>query len=425
MLLDGVDPSVPTAVREAVGVLLGRFAKTFSAGENDLGRANAVRHRIDTGSNRPFRQAVRQHPTVMVKAINAQVDAMMKADLNETAQSKWASNVVMVRKFDGSLRFCADNRQLNERTVNDSYPLPRIDVCLDAPAGTKWFSTFDLRSGYHQVEMDSEDSDKTTFMTRRGTFRLKVMPFGLCNAPATFQRLMNIAMAGLDPEVWLVYRDDIIVHSPDLDSHLQRLERLFERLSLAGLKLKVSKCRLLQREVAFLEHRVNAEGLSTDPAKVEAIREWPTPACWKDVRAFLGLCSYYRMFVSEFSENAAPLHSLTRKNRRFHWDEACQSAFEGLKARLMFSPVLALPRDEGEYIVDTDGSEAAVGAVLSEIQDGEERPVAYFSRLYFRTEVNYCTTRKELLAVVEALRQFRPYVLGRHFRVRTDHAALC
>ena len=207
----------------------------------------------------------------------------------------------MVRKSDGSLRFCVDNRQLNEGTVKDSYPLPRIDVCLEALAGATWFSTFELRSGYHQVEMDSKDSDKTTFVTRRGTFRLKVMPFGLCNAPATFQRLMNVAMAGLDPEICLVYLDDIIVHS-----HLVRLERVFERLSRNGLKLKVYKYRLLQREVAFLGHRVNTEGLSTDPEKVEAIRGWPTPGCLREVRAFLGLCSYYRKFGRDRSATPSP-----------------------------------------------------------------------------------------------------------------------
>ena len=217
----------------------------------------------------------------------------------------------MVRKSDGSLWFCVDYRQLNERTVKDSYPLPRKDICLEALAGAMWFSTFDLRSGYHQVEMNFKDSDKTMFVTRRGTFRFKMMPFGLCNAPPTFQRLMNVAMSGFDPEICLVYLDDIIVHSWDLGSHLDRLERLFERLTRAGLKLKISKCRLLQQEVVFLGHRVNAEGLFTDPEKVEAIRGWPTPVCLREVRAFLDLCSYYRKFVPQFAEIAAPLHTLT------------------------------------------------------------------------------------------------------------------
>ena len=336
----------------------------------------------------------------------------------------------MVRKSDGSLRFCVDYRQLNERTVKDSYLLDRIDVCLaalagstwfstidhrsglnertvkdsylldridvcvEALAGATWFSTFDLRSGYHPVQMDPRYSDKTTFMTRRGTCWFKVMPFGLCNAPTTIQRLMNVAMAGLDREICLIYLDDIIVHSWDLGFHLERLDRLFELLRRAGLKLKFSKRRLLQREVAFLGHRVNAEGLSTDPEKVEAIRGWPTPVCLREVRAFLGLCSYYCQFIPEFAEIVAPLHALTRKNRRFQWEEGCLESDEELKVQLTSSPVLALPRDDGDYIVDSDASDAAVGAVLSQVQDGEERPVVYFIRLYSRTDVNYCTTRE-------------------------------
>ena len=219
---------------------------------------------------------------------------MLQADRIEPTQSEWMSNVVMVRKSDGSLRFfCVDYRQLNEKTIKDAYSLPRIDVCLDALAGTSWFSTFDLRSEYHQVEMDPRDADKTKF----ATFRFKVMPFGLCNAPATFQRLMKVALAGLDPEVSLVYLDDIIVYSVDLESHLVRRERLLTRLVAAGLKLKVSKCQLSLMEVTFLGHRVNANGLSTDPVKVAAVAHWPVPCCLRDVRIFLGLCSYYRKLV--------------------------------------------------------------------------------------------------------------------------------
>ena len=311
----------------------------------------------------------------------------------------------MVRKSDGTLRFCVDYRQLNERTVRDAYPLPRIDVCLDALADASWFSTFDLRSGYHQVEMDPRDSDKTTFVTKRRSFRFKVMPIGLCNAQLPFKDLSM-----LRSQVWipscLGYLDVIIVHSRDIGLHLARLRELFERLQGAGLKLKISKCRLLQREVVFLGHRVSAEGLSMDPGKIGAIREWPMPRCLREARSFLGLCSYYRKFVPDFSEIAAPLHALTRKNVRYLWSLDCQKAFEELKRRLISSPVLALPRDDGEYILDTDVSESVVGAVLSQVQEGEERPVAYFSCLYSRTETNYCTTRKELLAVVEALRQY-------------------
>ena len=412
VLIDGVDPLVSDEAKEELREVLLRFPAVFSQGEDDLGRASAVQHRIDTGNHRPFRQTLRRHPNANLDIIDAHTDSMLQAGLVEPAQSEWASNVVLVRKSDGSMRFCVDYRQLNERTVKDSYPLPRIDVCLDALAGAKWFSTFDLRSGYHQVELDPRDADKTTFVTRRGTFRFRVMPFGLCNAPATFQRLMNVALAGLDPMVCLVYLDDIIVHSPDLRAHLERLIWLFERLLRTGLKLKVSKCKILQREVGFLGHRVSSEGLSTDPAKISAVQDWPVPCCIRDVRSFMGLCGYYRKFVADFSEIAAPLHALTKKNRRFQWDSACQAAFETLKERLVSSPILGLPWDEGEFIVNADASEHAVGAVLSQIQDDEERVIAYYSKLYSRSETNYCTSRKELLAVVDALRQFRRTSLG-------------
>ena len=356
--------------------------------------------------------------------IDVHTDTMLQAGLIEPAQCEWASNVVLIRKTDGGMRFCVDYRQLNERTVKDSYPLPRIDDCLDELADARWFSTFDLLSRYHQVELDLRDAGKTTFVARSGIFRFRVMPFGLCNAPATFQRLMNVALAGLDPMVCLVYLDDIIVHSPALEAHLERLTWLFERLRSTGLMLKVFKCRIMQREVALLGHRVSSEGLSTDPAKISAIQDWPVPCCLRYVRSFMGLCGYYRKFVADFSEIAAPLHALTKKNRRFQWDSDCQTAFETLKQRLVSSSVLRLPSDEGELVVDTDTFEHAVGAVLSQSQDGEERVIAYYSKLYSRSESNYCTSWKELMAVVAALKQFRPYIHGQRFRVRTDHAAL-
>jgi hypothetical protein len=267
----------------------------------------------------------------------------------------------MVKKKDGSLRFCVDYRQLNEKTVKDSYPLPRIDDCLDTLGGSVWFSTVDLRSGYHQVAMDQEDARKAAFVTRRGTFAFTVMPFGLCNAPATFQRLMDHAMVGLNFEVCLVYLDDIIVFSPDVETHLDRLEQLFVRLRQANLKLKPSKCHFLQSSVEFLGYFVSGNGISTDPHKVEVVQNWPTPTKLREVRSFLGLCSYYRRFVEGFSTLAEPLHALTRKHTPFHWDSKCQQSFDRLKACLSNSPVLALPRDDGKYILDTDASNHDIG----------------------------------------------------------------
>lgn len=331
---------------------------------------------------------------------------------------------MLAKKKDGSLRICINYRQLNDRTRKDSYPLPRIDECLDALSGSGWFTTLDLRSGYYQVAMNPEDADKTAFVTRRGTFRWKVMPFGLCNAPATFQRLMDIVLSGLNFEVCLVYLDDVIIFSRTPEQHLERMSQVLQRLRDAGLKLKPRKCHLLRRTVAFLGHVVTPEGIAVDPAKVQEVANWPTPQRLRDVRAFVGLCAYYRKFVRGFSLIAAPLFALTRKDQLFAWTDDCQEAFDKLKVALTTAPVLSLPVDDAVYLLDCDASDEGIGAVLSQRLDGQERVIAYDSRLLTKPERKYCIARKELLAVVYFTKSYRQYLLGRHFVLRTDHAAL-
>src|SRR5437867_4229034 len=239
-----------------------------------------------------------------------------------------------------------------------------------------------------------------------------------------YQRWINVVMAGLNFEVCLVYLDDIILFSSTVAEHLERLKLLLRRLRWANLKLKPSKCFLLQREVHFLGHIVSAGSIATDPEKTEQIRTWPRPQTVHEVRSFIGLASYYRRFCKDFGQIAAPLHALTGKNSRFVWTEDCEIAFEALKQCLVSSPVLAMPSDHGEYRLDTDASNVAIGAVLSQVQGGEERVIAYASRTLSRSERNYCVTRRELLAVVHFAKQFRSYLLGREFLIRTDHSAL-
>jgi len=235
---------------------------------------------------------------------------------------------------------------------------------------------------------------------------------------------MDLTMAGLNYRICLVYLDDIILMSATVEEHFDRLVLILDRLRTAGLKLKPSKCHLLQKTITFLGHVVSESGIATDPAKVQAVQEWPTPVNVTEVRSYIGLCSYYRRFVKDFATVAGPLHALTGKYAKFKWSEACQEAFEELKFRLVSSPILVMPQDSGDYILDTDASDDAIGAVLSQVQDGQERVVAYASRLVTKPERNYCVTRRELLAVVYFCRQFRNYLLGRRFLVRTDHAAL-
>ena len=244
----------------------------------DIGRTHLVQHRIDTGNHPPIKEPLRRHPMAHWPIIDQHVDEMLANDVIEPAISPWSSNVVLVKKKDGTMRFCVDYRRLNEITRKDSYPLPRIEDCLSSLGGACYFSTLDLRAGYWQTEMDSKDADKTAFVTRRGVFRFKVLSFGLANAPSLFQRLMNYVLAGLTWEACLVYIDDIIVWGSSFDEHLRRLAEVLQRLREANLKLKPSKCQLFQRKVNFLGHVISAAGIEPDPEKIRSIVEWPVPA---------------------------------------------------------------------------------------------------------------------------------------------------
>lgn len=418
--LSNIDPKYHQAIKQC----LVDFQDVFSSGSHDLGRTNAVRHHIETGNSRPIRQRLRRHPIVNQQEIDRQVKSLVQEGLIEPSDSPWAANVVLVTKKDGTKRLCVDYRGLNVATVKDAYPVPRIDETLDALGGAKWFSTLDLAAGYWQVALDNEAQDKSSFVVRGGLYKWKVMPFGLCNAPATFERLMEKVMAGLQWDILLIYLDDVIVFGRTVDEQIVRLRTTLARLREANLKLKPSKCNLFQQSVKYLGHIVSSEGITTDPAKVETIRNWPNPTCSKDVRSFLGLASYYRKFIRGFASIASPLHELTEKARRFEWNDECQRAFEELKECLIQAPILVCPLPEGDFLLDTDASQNGIGAVLSQIQEGEEKVVAYASKKLSRAERNYCVTRRELLAVVFYLKYFKQYLYGRKLTVRTDHASL-
>lgn len=423
-LWENVAEDVPSEGKEQLKSLILERRQAFSLNESDLGHTDLLEHEIDTGTEAPVRQPLRRQPLTLLPVIDEQVSQMLDQGLIEPANSAWSSNVVLVKKKDGSPRFCIDYRALNAKTRKDAYPLPLISESLDALAGSRWFSTFDLRAGYHQMSVHPKDRHKTAFVTRRGSYQFRVLPFGLCNSPATFARMMNLAMTGLNYDICLIYLDDIIVFANDLPTHLERLRQLLDRLLKVGLKLKPSKCNLLQKSVLFLGHVVSEQGVATDPSKIEAVVNWPRPRNLRDVRAFIGLCTYYRKFVEGFASLARPLHDLTKKRAKFEWTESCQQAFETLKQKLTTSPVLALPIDGETYILDTDASGTSIGAVLSQIQNGHERVICYGSRTCSDAERNYDVTRREMLAIVHYLKAFRQYLLGVPFVLRTDHAAL-
>ncbi|KAK3104661.1 hypothetical protein FSP39_007335 [Pinctada imbricata] len=390
----------------------------------DLGRAESVKHKIDTGVTTPIKQAPRRLPEHMHTEVDKHIEAMLVRKVIHPSDSPWSSPIVLAKKKDGSTRFCVDYRKLNEVTVKDAYPLPLIQESLDHLSGAKWFSTLDLCMGYWQVAVDPNDQHKTAFATRRGLFEFSVMPFGLCNAPATFQRLMESVLRGLQFETCLVYLDDIIVVGKSFEQMIENLTMVFSRLAQAGLKLKAKKCTLFAKEVEYLGHVISESGTATSKDKIQVIIDWPVPKNVTEVRSFLGLCSYYRKFVPNFAYLAGPLHTLTKKGRLFKWTDICQKSFEQLKQALTSPPILRNPDFAEPFILDTDASESSIGAVLSQNIGGTERVCAYASRTLSKSERKYCVTRKELLAVVHFVRHFRHYLYGRKFLIRTDHSSL-
>ena len=405
--------------------LIGNYSDVFALNDAELGCTNVVCHSIDTGDGRPVKQQPYRTPFIHRETISRMIEEMEGQGVVQPSMSPWASPVVLVPKKDGSKRFCIDYRRLNALTKRDVYPLPRIDDILDAAGGAKYFTSLDLASGYWQVELDQDAREKSAFTTHRGLFEFTRMPFGLCNAPATFQRLMQIILTGLEGKSCFVYLDDILVVSNTFEDHLSHLSEVLMRLRRAGLRLKPKKCLLLREEVPYLGHVLSASGIRPNPAKIETVQNFPTPTDVTKLRQFLGLAPYYRRFTCGFARIAHPLHRLTKKDVPYEWSSDCETAFVRLKECLVTAPILSYPEcgSGKQFILETDASGLGLGAVLSQEKEGQIHPIAYASRTLDPHERNYGISELETLGLVWAVRHFRPYILGHHTVVYTDHSA--
>lgn len=410
--------------QDQVAALLLEFAEVFSKNGEDLGLTHLTEHSIETGDSRPFKQPPHRVPAAFAGEDKKAIEKLQRQGVIRPSSSPWASPIVLVHKKDGTVRFCTDYRWLNQCTKKDAFPIPRTEDCLDAVAGASLFSTMDITSAYHQIPVRQEDIPKTAFVTKYGLFEYVTMPFGLCNATATFQRLMELALSGLQWNSCLVYLDDVIVFSQDFETHMTRLRAVLSKIQKAGMKLKPSKCNFLKKQVGFLGHVISEHGVLPNPENTKKIQDWPVPRSVKQVRSFLGLGNYYRRFVKDYSKIVKPLTNLTKKDCFFKWTDECQAAFDQLKECLVGPDIMAYPMDEGQFIVDCDACDVSIGCVLSQVQDGRERVIAYGSRTMNKSERNYCVTDKELLAVKHFVEHYKHYLLGRRFLVRSDHQAL-
>lgn len=389
-----------------------------------IGHTKIVKHSIITHNEVPVRRRPFRVSRERQLIIDREVQEMLAKGIIRSSVSPWASSVVLVPKKDGSTRFCIDYRGLNAKTYLDCYPMPQILEILESLHGATVFSTLDLKSGYWQLGMEPGSIPKTAFVTSSGLYEFLRLPFGLKNSAASFQRLMEIVLKDLKGECCFVYIDDIVVYSKGEEEHLEHLSQVLSCLQKAGLTLNLKKCNLVQRSLIFLGHVVSAEGVKTDPDKVRAVREFPTPQSLKEVQRFLGLAGWYQRFIPGFAERAAPLHALKQKGATWVWSEECQNSFDDIKQSLIRAPVLSPPEFSRPFRVQTDASQVGLGAVLTQEYEGEEHVVAYASRLLHGAERAYSVSEKECLAVIWAVEKWRPYLEGQRFEVITDHAAL-
>lgn len=430
---DHLTPDQVSKTRE----FLSHWTHLFSDGPTDIGKTNLLKHSIKLTDNTPFKEPYRRIPPGMFAEVRQHVQEMLDVEAIRPSQSPYSSNIVLVRKKDGSLRFCIDYRKLNSRTIKDAYNLPRIDDTIDRLVGSKYFSKLDLTSSYWQVELEEEDKEKTAFsVSGIGHFECNRMGFGLTNAPATFQRLMERCMGELNLRDCLVFLDDILIFSKTFDEHLDRLTAVFERLEKHCLKLKAKKCEFLKKSVTYLGHVVSDVGVATDPEKTKAITTWPVPYNIKTLRTFLGFAGYYRRYVQNYSKIVKPLNDLlkghsTQKGKPkgkppdWKWGQEEEEAFQLIKERLSSPPILAYADFDVPFVLHTDASSQGLGAVLYQLQNGQKRVIAYASRGLKNSERNYPAHKLEFLSLKWAVTEkFHEYLYGNSFEVVTDNNPL-
>ena len=405
--------------------LLKEYNSIFRLPGDKHGFCPYVEHKIETGDARPVNRPPYKIPDVLKPEMDRHIKELLAEGLIRPSVSSYGAGIVLVKKKDGSTRFCVDYRFLNRDTIPDTFPIPVIGDLLDSIGNAKYFSTCDLASGFFQLPMHKDSISKTAFNSQFQKFEFVRLPQGLRNSPSTFQRCMNTVFSDMLGNTCLIYLDDIIICSESIEEHLQKLRKVFQKLKESGLKLQPKKCHFICPEVEYLGYTLNQDGISPPIKKVDAIKNIPQPKSVRDIQVFLGLTGYFRRHICRYAEIARPLTDLIRKNEPFNWGESQQKAFDRLKDSLVSAPVLKPPDFQKKFYLSTDASNLAIAGVLQQKDEkGKLYPVCYTSRKLKGPETRYSTTEKELLAILFAVEYFRSMLYGRAFVLLSDHQPL-
>ena len=413
--------------------MLDRNADVFSKHKADIGCCNFVEHEIEIEEGSvPHREGARRMTPNKSEACRKEIEMLMEYDMIEPSKSPWACGVVMAKKKGGQLRFCCDFRYLNAVTIKDAYPIPRIDESLSKLGDAKFFTTLDLGSAFWQVPLRKQDREKTGFACELGLFQWKRMPFGLCNATATFQRLMAQALTSVTKKygnLIMCYVDDVVIATPTLEDHIERLEEVFSCMKQAGLKCKPSKCEILRDSIKYLGRLVDKHGVRPDPEAVEAVLTWKAPKTDTQLMSFLGFANYYRELIKGYADKIYPMQRLMRnKGKKFTWTDEAQVSFENIKRELCEAPVLGMPTEKGMFVLDTDASVVAISGILHQEQEWNGRtvlrPIAYGSKVLSDTEMKYGAPKAEMFLVITFVEKYRAYLGSAPFKLRVDNRAL-
>ena len=429
-ILQNLYKNFPSFVHEKLESLCTDFIDIFSLESDAVTSNNFYTQKLRLKDNNPVYIKNYRIPHAHKEIVDKEVEKLIQHDIIEPSYSEYNSPVLLVPKkpLPGSTekrhRLVIDFRQVNKKLIADKFPLPRIEEILDQLGRAKYFSCLDLVSGFFQIELEENSRDLTSFTTNKGTFRFKRLPYGLKVAPNSFQRMMDLAFAGLSPSQCFLYMDDLVVIGCSENQMIKNLTDVFRTCRKYNLKLHPSKCSFFKHEVTYLGHKCTNKGILPDDSKFEVIRKYPTPTDADSVRRFVAFCNYYRRFIPNFSNHSYYLNCLTRKKAKFIWSEKCEEAFQYFKHSLLKSPILQYPDFNKQFCITTDASNISCGAILSQNYNGIQHPISFASRTFTKGEQNKSVIERELAAIHWGIKYFRPYIFGTKFLVKTDHRPL-